>query len=382
MSALNTSSSHHKRPADTSPQKQGVAYTSSFEPAIPSPRNSSFNFDVAAEADGEGLKPRGTTSPAGRMSSKGQIASGSGFREHVDTDGFPHTPTQHSDERRRSIVTESDYLNAPPMSPIGVHNVNININGVPYPYEGLQAQQGATSSLRQNGGIVLEGRGMNGYLPGSEIRRGSGSSPIEPLRESDFSPVSTTFPSRITHSTRHHPGGDLPSHALKRSSSGRFLLYNPLAIPLSKPWIRASSTLIFWLLAFYGLSRYVLPTHVHDTIHLTISSFNPLRSSNNHSKSMSTSELSSLSSSYRLTPHFPPPPSRPADTYPSPDHLHRAFKPLDGPPSPFPRLRRTKMLPRRCLEGWFLNGEMMCSRQELGEEEMLDVSNVWISNTP
>lgn len=61
--------------------------------------------------------------------------------------------------------------------------------------------------------------------------------------------------------------------------------------------------------------------------------------------------------------------------------LYRVLVPLEAPPSPFPVLQRTRMLPPRCMENWFLRGDMTCSPADMGEEDKLDVTWLWVNGS-
>lgn len=82
-----------------------------------------------------------------------------------------------------------------------------------------------------------------------------------------------------------------------------------------------------------------------------------------------------------LSTDYPEPPSRPLDGIPHPDARWRPLKPLDPPKAPFPRLRPTRFLPDRCLESWFANGEIMCPRSDVGPEDPLDVTWLWVNGS-
>lgn len=87
-------------------------------------------------------------------------------------------------------------------------------------------------------------------------------------------------------------------------------------------------------------------------------------------------------SEYFLSTAFPPPPDRQGDdSVDSLDPRYRPFRPLDPPEAPFPRLRPTRFLPPPCLEQWFVEGETTCGAAELGDEERLDATWLWVNGS-
>lgn len=154
-----------------------------------------------------------------------------------------------------------------------------------------------------------------------------------------------------------------------RSYASRTLLLNPLSIPVSHPYLRAVSTLIIWLAAVWTVHRYALPHRVSTMP-------NPLARTQ-----QAAVATPSPSSELLLSTLFPSPPARPLDNRPSRDPGHRPYVPLTPPSAPFPRLRATRFLPPKCMESWFADGEIFCSPQELGEEEMLDVTWLWVNGS-
>lgn len=78
---------------------------------------------------------------------------------------------------------------------------------------------------------------------------------------------------------------------------------------------------------------------------------------------------------------FPTPPKRMGDNIDSVDPLYRAYEPLPEPEAPFPQLRPTRFLPKECLESWFIYGELACTAEELGDEDTLDATWLWVNGT-
>lgn len=79
---------------------------------------------------------------------------------------------------------------------------------------------------------------------------------------------------------------------------------------------------------------------------------------------------------------FPdPPPRQGEDALESVSPLYRPFQPLPEQPAPFPVLRPTRFLPKACLESWFINGELACSTEDLGEEDTLDATWLWVNGS-
>lgn len=68
-------------------------------------------------------------------------------------------------------------------------------------------------------------------------------------------------------------------------------------------------------------------------------------------------------------------------SFESTDPRYRPFKPLDPPKAPFPRLTSTRLLPAHCMEHWFAEGELRCDRSDLGEEERLDATWLWVNGS-
>lgn len=87
-------------------------------------------------------------------------------------------------------------------------------------------------------------------------------------------------------------------------------------------------------------------------------------------------------SNHHLSDKYPPPPQREGeDSLDSLDPRYRPLAPLAQPNAPFPRLRPTRFLPSRCLEAWLAEGELICDTDELGPEETLDATWLWVNGS-
>jgi hypothetical protein len=223
----------------------------------------------------------------------------------------------------------------------------------------------------------LDGKGRSPSSPGPS------SSSRDPERDV-WTPLASRFPGSPNNGRRKSSPGPRavsrtqleepfslrPSTTKRRTgislSSIRFFLFNPLAIPSSHPYLRLAATFVVYGLALTVTSSWLTSSSVvaDSAIMHRIKGTTP-------QSALSDLEISSRAEELRLSSHFPLPPNRPIDHYASPDARYRAVYPLEQPPSPFPQLRATKFLPDRCLEGWFAQGEMMCTRAELGEEDEL-----------
>ena len=125
---------------------------------------------------------------------------------------------------------------------------------------------------------------------------------------------------------------------------------------------RVLSPILLWAFAIYLVHRFLLPLPVPSL------SIRPTRHT--------------TASDHFLSTTFPAPPLRDGDdSLDSVDPLYRPFSPLPAPASPFPRLRPTRFLPPRCLEQWFSDGETLCGKVELGEEEKLDATWLWVNGS-
>ena len=121
-------------------------------------------------------------------------------------------------------------------------------------------------------------------------------------------------------------------------------------------------SVLLWSLSLYFVHRFLLP--------LPIPSFR-----------ISLPKTPSASDHFLATT-FPAPALREGDdSLDSVDPRYRPFSPLPPPDAPFPRLRPTRFLPPRCLEQWFIDGETLCGRAELGEEERLDATWLWVNGS-
>lgn len=79
---------------------------------------------------------------------------------------------------------------------------------------------------------------------------------------------------------------------------------------------------------------------------------------------------------------WPGPIDRESDgDFESTDPRYRPFKPLDPPIPPFPRLLPTRFMPAHCMEHWFADGELRCDGSDLGEEEQLDATWLWVNGS-
>lgn len=177
------------------------------------------------------------------------------------------------------------------------------------------------------------------------------------------SPNTYTCPER-SHSpprSRRPPSPKLhmPARALPRQS------YRKPPFPYSLTCIltpRILSPILLWSFAIYLVHHYLLPLPLP-----ALPPF-PVRSP--------------TASDHFLSTTFPPPPLREGDdSLDSVDPRYRPFAPLPPPDSPFPRLRPTRFLPPRCLEQWFADGETLCGEAELGEEEKLDATWLWVNGS-
>lgn len=153
----------------------------------------------------------------------------------------------------------------------------------------------------------------------------------------------------------------LAPRAISLSRIRRWLV-NPLNLGPHQLVLRIASTGLLWSLLLYLLCL------------LTSTPSNGLFTSLFARPRLPSSLL--VPSSY-----YPDPSPRPGDHHPNPDPRWRAIKPLSPPPEPFPRLRATRFMPDHCLESWFANGEMMCSRGEVGPEDLLDVTWLWVNGS-
>ena len=129
---------------------------------------------------------------------------------------------------------------------------------------------------------------------------------------------------------------------------------------LFKP--RVISSMLLWSFAIYLLHHYLLPLPV-PSLQFGL-------------------QTRPAAADHFLSSTFPTPSLRAGDDWlDSIDPRYRPFLPLSPPDSPFPRLRPTRFLAPRCLEQWFSDGETLCGKAELGEEEKLDATWLWVNGT-
>ena len=180
-------------------------------------------------------------------------------------------------------------------------------------------------------------------------------------------PESDTFASSFSPSS--------PSSAARRSRSPRRSYPHSTQkarvtyrIPylLSKVFTpRVISSIVIWSLAVYLIHNFLIPLPVPKLSQLP-------RPGKSREKA----------SEYFLSTAFPLPPNRAGDdSVDSKDPRYRPFRPLEPPEAPFPRLRPTRFLPPRCLEQWFTEGETTCGATELGDEERLDATWLWVNGS-
>lgn len=100
------------------------------------------------------------------------------------------------------------------------------------------------------------------------------------------------------------------------------------------------------------------------------------------SVSLWRSPSSDEAASARLPPEFPSPMDREGEDWlDSVDPRRRPFSPHNPPKDPFPKLRPTRFLPDRCLVTWFMDGETTCGSVELGPEDTLDATWLWVNGS-
>lgn len=140
-------------------------------------------------------------------------------------------------------------------------------------------------------------------------------------------------------------------------------LMNPIGISNHYPFARLVGTLTVYFFVFILLGYSTVDPHELTS---TIKQYyGPARQS-----TLSDEEINWLADILK-TARTDSYPRRPLSEYASPDPMSRAIHPLKQQPAPFPYLRPGRMIPDSCLEMWLANGESMCSRDELGEEEQL-----------
>jgi len=194
---------------------------------------------------------------------------------------------------------------------------------------------------------------MTSSLSPIDVDRATYTSAYSPASPSRSRPPST--PPRVARRSRSprrtYPHASTPARTTYRLPHALSSLLTP----------RILSPLILWSLAVYLIHNYLVPLPVPSL---------PVR------------RPRPASSSYFLSKSFPPPPNRAGDdSLDSVDPRYRPLKPLGPPDSPFPRLRPTRILPPRCLEQWFADGETSCGAAEMGEEEKLDATWLWVNGS-
>lgn len=141
-----------------------------------------------------------------------------------------------------------------------------------------------------------------------------------------------------------------------------------LKLPPTICSVRVIPTILLWSCALYAIHTFLLPIPGAASI---------IKAARPKGKA-STNSISHQ----HLSNFFPPPPVREGDdALNSASPLYRPFRPVPPPDPPFPRLRPTRFLPDRCLEQWFADGETICGKGEMGEEETLDVTWLWVNGS-
>ncbi|WVQ79814.1 3-O-alpha-D-mannopyranosyl-alpha-D-mannopyranose xylosylphosphotransferase [Cryptococcus sp. DSM 104549] len=190
---------------------------------------------------------------------------------------------------------------------------------------------------------------LNPTSPGFHAGRGS--------RDRSPSPS----PSRLEHAELPRPPGirgGFPPGTPSQSRKARSLLTRHIR-PYLAP--RTLTPILLWSLALWLIHSFLFPLPV---------------------PSLSSLRKSPKAEDHHLSTAFPPPPLRVGDDHlDSVDPRWRPFVPLPAPEPPFPRLRPTRFLPERCLEEWFANGETLCGKAEMGEEETLDATWLWVNGS-
>lgn len=144
-------------------------------------------------------------------------------------------------------------------------------------------------------------------------------------------------------------------------SSSRHTRVTPRAAVRCLLTPRVISPVILWALAVYLIHNFLLPLPV---------------------PSLPARKPKQSSASLFLSTSFPPPPNRIGDdSLDSVDPRYRPLIPLPPPDAPFPRLRPTRFLSPRCMEQWFAEGETTCGAAELGPEETLDATWIWVNGS-
>jgi len=206
-------------------------------------------------------------------------------------------------------------------------------------------------------GSPLGRRRSNGGPP-----TGGSSSPLKPVFEETIGLSSSSGLGSASSALGDQP---IKSHSGSISYSNvKAFLSNPLAIPTNRPYLRLLITLLIWGLSITVITNLIGASTPEPATLLA-------RLKGTHYSGLADWEILDRAENLRSHSPFPHPPNRPLDRLASPNEAYRAMHPLKQPPKPFPELRATKFLPDRCLEGWFVHGEMLCARAEVGEEDQL-----------
>jgi hypothetical protein len=190
---------------------------------------------------------------------------------------------------------------------------------------------------------------------------GGPSSPLRPVFEETIGLASSSGLGTTSSSLVEQP---IKSNSGISYSNVKAFLSNPLAIPTNRPYLRLFITLLLWGLSITVITNLIGASTPEPATLLA-------RLKGTHYSGLADWEILDRAEMLRSHSAFPHPPNRPLDRLASPNDAYRALHPLKQPPKPFPELRATKFLPDRCLEGWFIQGEMLCARAEVGEEDQL-----------
>ncbi|KAK8847626.1 hypothetical protein IAR55_005485 [Kwoniella newhampshirensis] len=170
--------------------------------------------------------------------------------------------------------------------------------------------------------------------------------------------VRSPSPSRLQRLEFPSPGNHVHEQSRRRMASTS-LAFTRHVRPYLSP--RNVSSILLWTLAVWLIHHFLLPL--------------PL-------PRISRSNQKPKASDHLLSTSFPPPPLRAGDDLiDSLDPRWRPFAPIPPPNPPFPRLRPTRFLPPKCLEQWFTDGETLCGKDEMGEEEKLDATWLWVNGS-
>ncbi|OCF33813.1 hypothetical protein I316_04525 [Kwoniella heveanensis BCC8398] len=208
----------------------------------------------------------------------------------------------------------------------------------------------------------------------STSRRTSGNMSLPPPRASSDVYTSSLSPTSPVTYTFHPSRDRSPSPSRLRSDFWKQM--NSQSTQRRKPMssrlnvnrylrsyfsLRVLSPILLWTVALYLIHTFLLPLPLPKL-------------------SGTTSKASAAD--HHLSTSFPQPPLRAGDDFlDSVDPRWRPLKPLPPPDPPFPRLRPTRFLPPKCLEQWFIDGETLCGNGEMGEEEQLDATWLWVNGS-